>query len=167
MSIVRWKIIHTGLMGKLLKNGECFLPSGVHLRRSLQWAFRMTFRWSVEQAYLSTSICVPFLYHPFSCEQPSTMCLGQPQKTHTHTPQFSTSKPSIKTGLWPWLWTRRDAYPNRFYISWPLNSVRRHSGLSCFWSVGIKTSLSHESTNKDLKKEFKNLRCLPPGPVFP
>lgn len=153
VSIVRWKIIHMGLTQKLRKNVKCFLPIGVHLKKSLQWAVRMTFWWSVEQAYLSSPICVLFLYRSFSSEQPSTMFLCQPQHTHTHTPpsRFSTSKPSIKTGCGLDFGEKKkrwDTYPNGFYISWPLDSVRRHSDLSCFLSIRIKTSLSHERAKK-------------------
>lgn len=145
---------------------EIFPPNWVAFKRSLQWAVRITFWRSVEQAYLSSPICVPFLYLPFSSEQPSVMFLCQPQHTHTQAIRFSTSKPSIKTGCGRGFGGKRwDTYPKRFYISWPLDSVRRHSGPACFLSVRIKSSLSHERAKKNLKKEFKNSRCLPPGPV--
>lgn len=130
----------------------------------------MTFWCGAEPAYLSSSICVPAFYRPFSSEQTSLRFLCKP--SHTHTPKqtslLSMSKPSKKTGcglgVGGKIWV---TYPERFKISQPLDFAWRHSGCAYFLSVRIKISLSfsHESTKNHLKKGIKNLRCLPPGDV--
>lgn len=162
--VVGEKIIHMGQTENLLKDVKSFLPIGVHLKGAYSEQLELLFDvcWTgISKLSHLCSISLPPLFFWAAKHKVSL-----PATAHTHAIRFSTSKPSIKTGCGRGFGGKRwDTYPKRFYISWPLDSVRRHSGPACFLSVRIKSSLSHESAKKNLKKEFKNLRCLPPGPV--